>query len=303
MDYGLLPDTRTELEKSKDYQFGGTTKIVPEVLQPDGDWTNFLPAYEYQNTNFETMACVTYSALNCIEIILNRKYGETINFSDRFTAKMSGTTSQGNTFYNVAESIRKLHGIVKQEVYTNNATSGEFYAEIPTIIKETGLQSLNTYLIQYEFVKEPLTPEVLKEALKYAPLQIGVYAYGKLVDGVYQRAIGFQPNHAVTLYKFNDVINIFDHYLGNEHRKLSADYLLSAALKFNITKKDMLTLKKERTSPDIYAIGKDGKKQMIVDMVTLDAFKNIYDVVIEEVDSLAEYPNGNTFAVFERVIH
>jgi len=300
INHGLRPDTRTPEEKMKDFEFGGTTKVIPIILQTDGQWTNFLPAYEYQNTNFETLACVTFSAINCLEILHKRKYCNEQNWSDRFTAKMSGTNHNGNSLYNVGESLRKLHGEVKQFLWKNNAlTWDEFYKDIPQDIQDAGLSTLNTYKIQYEWLREPFTSNVLKNALMYSPIQIGIYAYGKLVNGIYQKPeVGQAPNHAVTLigYKEGEYWLIFDHYLGNEIRKLAWDYTIGFAMKYDITNKDMI-LRKEINKPAIYLMA-GGKKIKLLDMETLNAIAgNEY----EEVTSLAEIPDGGTLGWYERM--
>jgi hypothetical protein len=302
-NYGLLEDTRSEEEKAKDYQFGATTKIVPEVLQADGQWKDFLPTNEYQNLDgFDKMACVSFSAVNCLEILHKRKFGEEKNWSDRFTAKMSGTTREGNSLYNVAESLRKLHGEIRQDLWPNiGKTWEEFYSEIPTNIKGQALKSLDEYLIQYEWLIAPLYPNILMDALKYAPIQIGIYAYGVLIDGVHQKpVVGQGPNHAVTLigYKEGEYWLIFDHYQGNEIRKLAWDYTIGFAMKFNITKKAMI-FKKTKDQPHIYLI-MNGKKVMLVDMPTLNA---LGDGQFEEVDSLAQYPDGGSLIWAERPIY
>ena len=94
--------------KPTDYMFGGETQVQGIELQPDGQWKDYLPVGEKQHSvYFDTMACVTFSALNALEILIKRQYGIDINFSDRFTAKMSGTTTNGNYLYKVGDSIRK----------------------------------------------------------------------------------------------------------------------------------------------------------------------------------------------------
>lgn len=302
INYGLLPDTRSPEEKARDYVFGATTKVIPEILQEDGQWSSFLPTYEYQNLDgFDKMACVTYSATNCLEIIYKRKYGVEQNISDRFTATLSGTTPQGNSLYKVAESLRKIDGKCPQSLWKNEGkTWAEWYSEVPEAIRTEAKKSLDEYLIQYEWVPEPMTPEHLMEGLKYSPLQIGVYAYGPLVNGIYQAPVGMQMNHAITLigYKEGEYWLIFDHYKGNETRKLAWDYPIGCALKFNITRKTMV-FKKEIGKPSIYAIIGD-KKVMVVDMPTLTALGG---TTYEEVESLAMYPENGTISWYERIIN
>ena len=117
-------------EQHSDFLLGAIS--YEEVCE---DWTPFLPKGEKQHgLYFDTMACVTFSALNIIEIQLNFMVANSLmseesvkffsdegyllngqfNFSDRFTAKMSGTTKDGNYLQKVWDSIRN-HGLLSEK--------------------------------------------------------------------------------------------------------------------------------------------------------------------------------------------
>jgi len=267
-NYGLI----IEKPKKEDYFFGSDTKINFEVLQENGNWKPFVPVYEYQNTNFETMACVSFSALNCLEIMHKRKYGYEMNWSDRFTSKVSGTTTRGNSLRNVAESIRKTDGIIRQDLWPNVGKNWqEWYAQIPPNIRGQALNNLDKYFIQYEWVGTD--KNTLREALKTAPVQIGIYAYGKKVNGVYQRTLN-RPNHLITLLSIgkDGVYECFDHYLGNEYRLLASDYFIGFAMKFNINKITMDFYQRPNDNK-IYQFGDDGLYHWIISEKT---FKKLY---------------------------
>lgn len=298
MNYGFIAEEPTPL----DWQFGSEKQIGFEVINPIADWTKYLVDYEYQNLNFETMACVSFSALNCLEILFLKKYGYPPNWSDRFTSKMSGTTKSGNSMRNVAESIRKENGFIGQELWKNEGkTWDDWYASIPENIQRQALSNLDKYTINYEWIRPD--KEEMKSALRCSPIQIAIYAYGDKVDGVYQRIEGYMPNHCVTLFKIDDKGQywIFDHYIGNEVRILASDYIIGYAMRFNILKgtqpKDMKFLK-EKNSPHIYLIAGD-KKIMVVDMPTLDALNEDF----AEVDSLDSYADGGSLLWVDRIIN
>ena len=80
--YGLIIDPI----KKADYIFGSVLSPVPfEELVPDGDWTPYLPVTEAQKLyGVEPYACVPFTILNAVEILIFRKYGLIRNYADRF---------------------------------------------------------------------------------------------------------------------------------------------------------------------------------------------------------------------------
>lgn len=244
LDITKLPDNfgvdlKNFEKKKKDFIFGGRTKIASETINPSGNWTYYLPIAEYQKYPlFDTMACVTFSALNCLETLHKFKYNEIINRSDRFTAKMSNTTKNGNTFTRVGDSIRK-DGSVDEEVWSGQDILdwAVYYMDILQNIKEQALTWLTGYDIKYEWVV-PFKDQ-LKQALQSAPIQVTVYAWEepKIINGVevYQRTTK-ENNHAVMLFDWNEIGGvIFDHY-DETIKQLSDDFFFGYAFKYDINK-------------------------------------------------------------------
>lgn len=181
INYGLL-----EGQRDTDWVAG----VLPyEERNPSGDWTQFLPPGEWQKANqVDTMACVTFSALNCLETQM-KFYGKEQNLSDRFTAKKSGTTPQGNYLYRVADSIRN-DGVVSEFMWPapQNFTWETYYAEPPPL----AVQRPN---VRYEFLPTPITRDALKYHLKHAPIQVCI------------------PGHAVMLFASSGQVDrFFDSY-------------------------------------------------------------------------------------------
>ncbi len=183
MNYGIILGQREE-----DW-IAGT--IPHEERNPLGDWRPYLPPGEWQaNHQVDTMACVTFSALNCLETQM-KFYNVTMNLSDRFTAKMSNTTPQGNYLYRVADSIRK-DGVLPEHHWPapQQFSWDSYYADIPQSVKDLS-QKID---VRYEFVSDH-SKESLKHQLKHAPLQVVI------------------PGHAVMLFLCdNDVDRYFDSY-------------------------------------------------------------------------------------------
>ena len=186
MNYGVI-----EGKRETDY-LGGT---LPYEVRTNGDWTPYLPSGETQtNSKIDYMSCVTYSALNSIEAQYRFLTGKEINLSDRFTAKMSGTTPQGNYLYAVADSIRK-DGVVPEEEWPTNIsyTWEQHYADIPQSVKDKAKEFLKDWEVTYEWIDFDRM-EIMKH-LKHAPIQVTI------------------PGHAVLcFYTEEQVSKYFDSY-------------------------------------------------------------------------------------------
>lgn len=240
--YGLLEQ---KIAFAKDWRAGGVSGVDKVVLREDGNYTAFLPTVEYQiGTYFDTLSCVTFSALNVVETVAKVK-GIDFNRSDRFTSKMSGTTKEGNYLRSVAESIR-LQGTVDEAEWPYPRTQrspifdwDDFYTDIPLETQHSALQWLTEYSVQWEWVR----PEDVREALKYGPLQVMVKAWPKPgADGLYDDGGSKERNHAVTLFNAtDDYYEIFDHYQ-IERKKLVPNYDFKAAIQYFLVKKKPMAL-------------------------------------------------------------
>lgn len=243
---------KLDVPKPEDYVLGGFMALPKEVLQPDKNWQDFLPVKEYQNlNNIEPYACVTFTILNAIEILIKRKYGLDRNYSDRFLAAMSGTREGGNSPNSVAQYLHS-EGVVLQEVwpFDQNIDSFEkFYSPVPPELIELAKEFLNEFDFKYE--KVPSNPESISEALTYSPLLISVSAWFER-DGKYYKPEGFIDNHATTLIyeRENDFRRVFDSYADNEDdpalKDLEWQALPMQAMRFFISKKEKKTSCKQK---------------------------------------------------------
>ncbi len=172
--------------------------IEYKVRNESGNWKPYLPPGEFQKGHIDTMACVTFSLLNCIETQERFLTGKTVNYSDRWIAMMSGTTHDGNNLGVVADTVRK-YGLVKEESWPTppNFTWDTYYA-VPDAtkmaeLKAEGQKWLETHFLEYEYVGNTL--DALLYHLKQSPLQV------------------VKPGHAIEgFYEEGDVMNYFDSY-------------------------------------------------------------------------------------------
>lgn len=228
---GLL----TRPQRLNDWALGGLTPLDFKFSNPDGDWSDYLPADEFQNRwSYDRMACVTYSILNCLEILYFYQTGTGKNFSDRFLAKASGTTRNGNYLDNVFDTIRK-NGLIEEYLYPDDANSwDEYYKELPQTLFDKAREFLKDWEIYREWVRVDRKEDIYT-ALKSSPLQVTVrYSEG---NGLLMPA--GDHNHAVTLYNAvkDHHWEIFDHYT-QTRKKYAWNYEFGSALKPTLLKKD-----------------------------------------------------------------
>lgn len=236
-NYGLLEEVQLN---PRDWRAGAVSGAMKTVLRASGKYSDVLPTKEYQSgVYFDTMACVTFSALNCLEVVAKLK-GLDWNKADRFTAKQSGTSKSGNYLSVVAESAR-IQGVVDEEVWPFPRTQrtpvfdwDDYYTVIPTAIQSMGRDWLNGYQIQWEWQDV----RYLREALQYGPIQVTVWAWPKAqADGRYTDGGKTKRNHAVMLVNATDEhYEIFDHY-DKTTKYLVPDYRFGSALQFYLIPK------------------------------------------------------------------
>src|SRR3990167_4196463 len=230
-------------KRDTDYTEGLIGGIQFEERLPSADWKPYLPTGEKQKDPLETMACVSFSALNSIETQIKFLTGLEPNYSDRFLARMSNTTPQGNYQYLVADSIRK-NGLVNQEDWPCPMTWdwNTYYSQIPQEIQDKGKRWLDFYDVQYEWLPS-IEKTYLIEQLKHAPLQIVIN----------------NGTHAVELYNVADVHKYFDSY--DPYLKQTNE--VRFPLKIILTpKNNMLTLYRDIARPsEIFAVDELAKKK------------------------------------------
>lgn len=256
---GVIIDVRPT-----DFIAGGETGVKDKVLKADGQYDDLLPQDELQADGLlDSFACVTFSATNNVETILNVLYPTLpkshkdflkdymkdgkVNFSDRFTAKMSGTSRRGNSFSAVGDSIRK-DGLLPEKDWkwpTNLSVSDsvderweKYYEEIPQELKDKAKKFLDYFKISYQWVLVGVANnEKIKERLKYGPVQICSKLCSPWSSDLTMppiKACGCGTEHATTIYGYTDnALKDYDHY--KSFRKfLANDYCIQYAVQYSV---------------------------------------------------------------------
>lgn len=238
--------------KPTDYIAGQASGITYEERLGDGQWDLLIPSDERQyKKGLDVYGCVSFSNLNVIETQIKLLTGKTVNYSDRFLAKMSETTKDGNYAWKVADTVRKI-GLVEESEWgwdEDIVTWDTYYTKIPDKIVEKGKEFLDEYDVQFEWVtvQNPFggsptfaDPETIKYHLKHAPLQIGVPICSPWnISEVNAGCELTRSQHAIMLYGYNDeerYYKVLDHYEPFQ-KKLSYDYPIPWVFKQIITQK------------------------------------------------------------------
>lgn len=221
VNHGLLPD---QSPRPDDYHAGGFSFVSYEVRNPSGDWRPYLPVKEIQYGKEDSMSCVSFSACNSLEIQHKFLTGSEDNYSDRWIAKMSGTTREGNSLGVVGDTVRH-YGMVKETSYPAppNFTFDQYHAAIPepllSQLKAEGQDFLSKWDIKTEYV--PAKKDDMMFHLKHAPLQIII------------------PGHAVVEFLCEaDVADYFDTY--DPFQKQTPYSNILYAYKYVLTPKQMI---------------------------------------------------------------
>ncbi len=226
----------------KDYILGGLGSLPKDAINESKDWRDYLPVKELQNRNLETFACVAFTTLNCVETLAKFLYGQDLNWSDRYLAKVSDTqTRGGNSPQNVAEYLRKV-GCIPEGMWPYESKSfDEYYSTIPAKLHETARIFNKEYEFKHEYV--PTSPVSLVEALKLSPLGVSVPAWYKNDKGLFYRPEGMNDNHYTTLvnYKKDEYWEIWDTY-DSVFKKLAWDIGFKTAKRYYIKEREQTKL-------------------------------------------------------------
>ncbi len=220
---------------------GGVGTLPRVVLQPNRDWTPYLPKYEPQAEKYETWGCTVFGSQNCIETLMARLISPEIlwNYSERFNYIIAGIREPGADPHYVIETIRE-HGLVANALLPMADTYKEFLTPDPMIdwLLEEGLKF--PFEVKHEYVwkwgdnpsKEERTAKI-REALQYSPLGITVTAWNMGADGTYIDN-GQPNNHWCMLFcEQGSGWMVFDSY-DNSIKTLSFDHKISMAKRFHL---------------------------------------------------------------------
>ena len=228
-----------------DYIFGASS-VEADILQPDGNWKNILPQKEIQIRNYETYNCTAFNSLDQLEIYLSRKFNLPKNYSERGLGIVAGTKPPGNSPNVVYQAVRN-YGVFNEEFlpFDNSVQSVEQYyspSPLPRSYEIEAKKFKDEFDFHYEWVfteNDSLeTKKIrLKEALKYSPVALSVYAWQINDKGYYIKPSAVQDTHWTVCVGFREgeYWEIFDSYEPTL-KKLAWDFGFGFASKIFVEK-------------------------------------------------------------------
>jgi len=250
-NYGVI----TPPPNPTDYVAGIGSGVLYEE-RTNGDWTSWLPEQELQKGIIESMACVSFSFNNAIEIQANWLIQEKklslnqevllkpfirngrLNLSDIGLAWKSGTSQSGNSLSYVAIVGRNFAIPESVWPFKPNATSWEDLYTPPQVNFQT---YTDLFFSVFDIQTEWINPDEIKKHLKQAPIQIAAPVCPGWNTQTPVAACGTGSGHATIITKASDTFSDFDHYAPFQ-KKLALDYKFDAALKIVLSIKQPVTM-------------------------------------------------------------
>lgn len=325
---GFIPPPT--LEEEPEQWLAGT--IPYQVVKKNADWEEVKITEEPQRYRlFDAMMCVSSSETNTEEkqiqyfidngVVINGINYEIdvdkikdwidengkVNLSERFLAKVSNTTTTGNSPMRVMDARRKF-GLPPERMWSiqpfidGNFNRGEFYKEIPQAVKDKALEWNKYWDIYYERLPENPSASVIKYHLLQAPIWWASATCPGWFGADIISACSLAPSHMHLGQKLTDKWKgTFDSYDPYD-KKLAPNYKIYFPYKVVVVPKPLILKKKELENdmpklyqatgkPELYVLGKqDALYHHIEDEPT---FRNLFGTFNEvEIVQMAQIPDS-----------
>jgi hypothetical protein len=238
---GLNLDLERAQQDGSEWQFGAFSK--PSLVSiPRSEREQYLPIGETQFDAYgDFQDCATRSPINHLEALFTYHYQHgispeneawldeqgyaqngTVTFSDRFIAKLSGTTHSGNSLKAPLDAIHSYGLIPKKRLpKTDTMTWDDYYAPISQELINLGEEFKRRFVIEYEQVHRAHFADLLNDDM----IGVAAHAWPIPVNGIYPETDG-PINHAFVLYNL-PAYQAYDNYMeapGDFTKNLSPAY-------------------------------------------------------------------------------
>jgi len=263
-----------------DWKAGAETGILDTPINPSGDWRTDLPTDETQlmkatngQSYGDTECCTNFSSTNVCEIYLNYLISQNkvpqaaldflknngyydsngkINFSDRFDAYVSGTTTASGNSLPAVWQAKRTYGLAPESAWPMPTAQFDalvakggftapqdfwniYFTKPPQTAYDIAQEFLNFFEPQYEWIAytgAAATSSALQNALTVGPLQIATAVCNGWNTANPIQACGAGTAHATTLLNVEPATayDIYDHYSPFQKR-FAIDYTISWAMR------------------------------------------------------------------------
>lgn len=230
--------------KETDKVLGGVLSLPQEILQPNGQWLDFIPLTEPQHRAIETCNCTAYGSLHQLAIYMKRKFGGNWDFSERYLGIASKTRPPGTSPAIVYDALRHYGTIHEEELPFNDQilTVEAYYSPDPLSydLIRLGEDWLDEYDFGYEYVFTGGTiaekQARIKEALTHSPVSVSVVAWIQTGE-LYVKPYGSQDQHWTTIVGYEEGFWwCFDSY-SPYMKKLDINFDFEEARKIHVEKR------------------------------------------------------------------
>lgn len=225
-----------------------------EEINPSGIWWDIeiTPELQRLNNGQDLFNCVNNATNNVHEFIYKKRYGKEVNWSDIYSAILTGTVpGRGNSFENVFEKIRKNFCAWEHEFPTwYDKTVAENYArKIPDGLRKEVEARGKGFEIRYQFLNNSIN-ETFNNALKISPITVAVegqyiWKNGRVVNS------GTGYNHAVVYLGEKDGVKIIFDSESNQVIPFDKNYRFASPAVHSIKKLNTMELIKKKGQPAI----------------------------------------------------
>lgn len=243
----ILPDAIILEEPLPDEWYLGSNKATErfggDELNPTGDWTPYITDDEDQAIKFvfDTQGCALFHTIRPYLMLAKLQGFDDFlqNGSERYLGVFSGTNQNGTNPHTVAETLRRVSGLIPDSSMPWTKDIETFEAYYDRAQAEANLPFGRKLLEHFEFGHEWVFPfnsglspkqkkELLKAAIKRGPVSVSVKAWRRKGDK-YTKKKGERDGHWVTGLRFDGnnlvVHDTYEPYL----KTLTEDYDHDAA--------------------------------------------------------------------------
>ena len=227
--------------KKEAWKFGSNIPLI--VQKEDGQYDDYLPAYEAQADKYETYGCTVWGGQNQAEGTIKFLFGFEPNYYEGYNYNLANITPPGADPDVVYETFRK-QGFIDQRPMPS--TLEEFCKPRP--VTDDLLVEGEFWLDEFEFNHEwiiPSNPNKMKElivaTLPYSIVGLSVTSWFKDTDGLYVD-MGMPNSHWCICYGYRKtedgkiILKIFDSY-DHSKKELHPDHFVAFAKRIQIKKK------------------------------------------------------------------